>query len=291
MIFIKALILGVVQGITEFLPVSSSGHLAVFRQLLGFQADNSLSFDIWLHAGSLLAVVLTFRKEIGKSLTAGGRMLRDTGVNTASFLKSAGTHSGPYRKILTGNYRYMNAMLLIACVPTAILGILLRGVAAAAAKTLLIPGMGMFITAVVLIVVDKVENKTAVPREVSPVKALIIGTAQGIAVIPGISRLGMTLTTSLLCGMNRRSALRFSCFLSIPAIIGSLICESLMTGGTAGLTGEMILAGLIGMTAAAVTGYAVIRRMLQLIGRIRLSHFAVYSFVMGMIAMAGHFLQ
>lgn len=291
MTFVKALILGIVQGITEFIPVSSAGHAALLSGLVSFSEADHLLFDIALHIGTLVAMCLMFRKELGKMATAGLRMIRDICGNVKLFCKTAGSHSGPYRKILTGNYRYMTTMIVIAMVPTVLIGLLLHSFAEMASHSLMFSGMGFFITAVILLVVDRVDIDKLPPREISPVMSLFIGFSQGVSVIPGISRAGLTVTTSLLCGMNRKTALKFSYVLAIPTTIGALIYRLAFLFEASAPMIAMVPYCLVGGIASAVTGCFVIKKMMALFSKASLKYFSYYCFIVGMIAMVSHFVQ
>ena len=153
--FLKALFLGVIQGFTEFFPVSSSGHLALFENLLHFSTDAGLLFDVLLHLGTLTAVIIAFRQDIVRMIMETGRIFRDIFLNSKMYFRSAKTKEEPvYLRIMTTNYRHFVVMILIATLPTAVLGGLLSNLAAKASKTLLYPGIGFLLTGILLVVVE-----------------------------------------------------------------------------------------------------------------------------------------
>lgn len=285
-----ALILGLVQGLSEFFPVSSSGHLALFSQLFSVKMPDELLFDVCLHIGTVIAVIAVFRKDILRILSALYGMTRDVLYNAAEYFRCIGMpEKAVYRKILSGNYRQLTVMLFFSCIPTGIMGFFLEAAAQKASHSLLMPGMGFLITGVVLLVVDKVAVRNLVPREVPLRNALLIGLAQGVAVMPGISRSGITICASLLCGMNRKMAVRYSFLLSVPTMIGALIFE---IGAGYAVSGNVMTTlgyGLLGGAAAGLTAYFTIRRMLKIVRRKKLYYFSYYCFAVGIAAMAGYF--
>ena len=291
MIFLKSLIYGIVQGLSEFLPISSSGHLAILHGLWPIGLDNELLFDIALHVGSILAVILALRKDIRKLIRTYVAIAGDLFYNFRLYLRSeGGSERSAYRKILKSNYRYLAVMIVTALIPTALLGALLESFVKWASGSLLFPGMGLLFTGIVLIVVDRVDQGDRPPREVSLKKTFAIGLAQGLSVIPGLSRSGTTICSSLLCGMNRRVAVRFSFLLAIPTMIGALVYEIGVTTGEGSFSVMSLGCGVIGALAAAVVGMAAIRKTYDLVVKRKLKYFAYYCFVIGGLAMAGYFL-
>ena len=290
MIWLKALIYGLIQGLTEFFPISSSGHLALLHQLIPLEAPDALFFDVCLHVGTLAAVIWYFRKDVMKLILSVVRIVRDLFYNLGVYIRSeGGGDPSAYRRILSGNYRYLAAMIFIASIPTAILGAVLEGLIRRANETLLIPGMGLLFTGIVLIVVDKVDQGNKPPREVPLRRAVPIGVAQGVSVIPGLSRAGMTICSSLICGMNRSVAVRFSFLLAIPTMIGALAFEIGADTGRGLLHITDLGVGAVGASAAFFTGMLAIRKTLELVRKRQLKYFAYYCFAAGVLAMIGYF--
>ncbi|MDO4477750.1 MAG: undecaprenyl-diphosphate phosphatase [Lachnospiraceae bacterium] len=288
---LKALLLGLIQGLTEFFPVSSSGHLVLAGSLLGLQLPDELLFGIFLHIGTLLAVVVVFYQDLARMVVALAAMVRDLFYNACLYLTAAGRDEVPvYRRILTTNYRRLAGMMALSCLPTGALGFLLEGAAQKSSGTLLIPGMCFFINGVILLVVDKVATQNLPPKELPMSRALFIGVAQGLAVMPGLSRSGVTICASLLCGMNRRMAIRYSFLLSVPTMVGALIFELGVGYHADQMTLSAVGLGVLGALTAGAAAYVTIRRMLEIVRRKQLYRFAVYCFVIGVVAIAGHFV-
>lgn len=287
----EAIVLGIVQGLTEFLPVSSSGHLAIFEHLLGVNMDGGMLFDVMLHLGTLTAIVLVFYKDIGKLIIEGFRMIRDVFGNARTFFQNQkNAEETRYSKIVHNNYRKFVLMIIVASVPTAIIGFLLRNLVTVTSATLLFPGLGLFITGILLLVVDFVEPGKKIPKDTSLWSALVIGACQGVAVLPGISRSGMTITAALLSGYNRKFAVKFSFIMSIPAILGAGILELKEAVGASNVTGSFLLCSFIGAIVAGIVGYFCIKFMLRLVQKKKLRYFSYYCFVIGMVAIVANFL-
>jgi undecaprenyl-diphosphatase len=288
--FWKAIFLGVLQGLTEFFPVSSSGHLAIAEQLLKITADGGLLFDVLLHAGTLAAVIVAFRRDILRLIVETVRIVKDLFFNLRQlfhFLKTQ--EEASYRRILTGNYRKLAVMIMTATVPTAIIGALLQKAATAASLKLIYPGMGLLITGIILLVVDRTDSGNKIPKDVPLWQAFLIGVIQGLAVFPGVSRSGATICSGLLCGLSRRLAVRFSFLLSIPAVIGAMIFELASAGSDGSFTWGIFGYGLMGGIMAGAVGYFCVKKMLVLVQKKKLRYFAYYCFAIGVIAMVGYF--
>lgn len=287
----EAILLGIVQGLTEFLPVSSSGHLAIIERLLGVSLNGGMLFDVMLHLGTLTAIFVVFKKDIARLILETIRIFIDLWNNLTTFLKNRKTgEENRYQKIIHNNYRKFVIMILVATVPTAVIGYLLRGIVSAAQATLLFPGLGLLVTGILLLVVDFVETGDKIPKDIPIWKALIIGVCQGFAVFPGVSRSGTTITACLLSGFNRKFAVKFSFIMSIPAIIGAGILEVKEAFSATGITGMFVLCCIIGAVAAGAVGYFCIKIMLVLVQKKKLRYFSYYCFIIGLVAIVANFL-
>ena len=259
MTIIQAIFLGAVQGVAEFLPISSSGHLAVAEYFLG-HTDVPIIFDILLHIATLGAVCIVFYKQIWRLLTVLGRVIiRKNTVEDSADLKLIGA-------------------LLISTVVTGLIGIVLKDVVQA--KNLLFIAVCFIITGVVLLLSTKLQSKknVAVP---SVLQAVIIGAAQGIGVLPGISRSGSTIAAALLTGISRERAGEYSFLLSIPAILAAFIFE-LKSADT--ISGSIGIAALIaGMLTSFIVGFFSLTFLLKLIKGGKLGLFACYLIPAGII--------
>lgn len=275
MSLIQALWLGLVQGLTEFLPVSSSGHLAVVQALLGVQPG--LAFDILLHLGTLVAVLVVYWSQVVRLVQAAVSL-----VWPASW--PAEDRAGRQR-----NLRLL-AGLIIGSVPAALAGLFLEKQVEGLFTELRVVGILFWVTALFLIMADLKARHAAVdePERVpTPGQALVVGIGQALALPPGISRSGTTVFFALLAGLPREQAADFSFLLSIPVIAGAgvLSIPDLIRSGTGGATPWGTY--LAGFGMAALAGYAAIRLLLSLIRRARLTVFSAYLFALGALILLG----
>jgi undecaprenyl-diphosphatase len=245
--FINAMILAIVQGLSEWLPVSSSGHLVLFQEILNYHPG--LEFDVALHFGTLMAVFVYFGKEIMDIIEA----------------------------VLKGKWSSQEAkigfLIIIATIPAAVIGYLFRDLFETAFTSLSVVAWGFAITGLILIIasLDFGENKKKNP---SWIDAIWIGFAQTLAIFPGISRSGSTISSGLLRGLDEKSAMKFSFLMSIPVIFGAGILEI----GDNKLLGEMIWATLL----AFFVGLATIHILLKFISKNKknLRWFACYALLL-----------
>lgn len=291
MSILQSLFLGVVQGITEFLPVSSSGHLAILQNLLGIQVDGGLLFDVLLHVGTLTAVICVFWKDISRMLAESLCMLRDLLYNLKTFAHNRREQDAKrYRKIVHNNYRKFVVQVLISTIPTAIIGYTARDLVEIASHTLLAPGVCLILTAGLLLVADVTETGKRIPKDVSYTNVFMIGVAQGLAALPGLSRSGTTIAACLMSGFDRRFAVRYSFIMSIPAILGAAFLE-VGEAAAAQISFPQICIYVLGAVAAGVVGYFCIKKMLVVVRRKQFKGFAVYCLIMGIVAITGYFMQ
>ena len=292
MTLLKAIILGIIQGLTEFLPVSSSGHLAIFKELLHIQAASGaseLTFDILLHIGTLVAICFAFHKDIKKMIVEFVLMLRDIFLNAKLFCsKPFGMkkEEKEYLRIINGSYRKFVLMVIVATIPTGIIGILLKDIVESISSSLPIVGVSLLITAVLLLIADTSENKRKTPRNIPYWQAAIVGVVQGIATIPGISRSGSTISACSFFGFDKKFAVRFSFIMSIPAILGALILD-IKDIDFGKIGGQMWGYYVIGMVLAAVIGYFCIKIVNYLAKERKFKYFSIYCCIAGLVAIIG----
>ena len=276
--------MGILQGLTEFLPVSSSGHLAIFQNLfhIGQGVEDLFLFDILLHIGTLIAVFAVFYKDIIKLIKEGFGIIFD-------FIKSVfGLIRGrKWRKVIRSGYRKFVMLIIVSTIPTGIIGVLLKDLVEECSKTLIMPGIFLIITACILFIADRAEEGDKTPKDATYRDALIIGTSQGIATLPGISRSGTTITMALLCGFEKRFAIKYSFIMSIPAVMGAAVLEIKDVVET---KASFEPAYFVGMIVAAITGYAAIKIMLNVVKNKRYIFFSVYCLIAGIVAIAGSFI-
>lgn len=245
---VKSIILGIVQGFTEFLPVSSSGHLLVLRKWFGL-AEAGLFLDTMLHFGTLIALVIIFWRDIWKMIC------------------------NPLSK--------MTLLVIAATLPTAAIGIIFRNIFEELAVSGRTVGWEFLATGLVLWVADMVKDRgTKDLEEIGYKDALFVGVLQGVAILPAISRSGLTIAGSFFRGINRAAAARFSFLVSIPAIMGAVVLQGKdLFDGKAEAVG---MAPMIwGTLAAAVTGYIAVKWMLKIIRQGSLRVFSIYVWILG----------
>ena len=159
MSLLEAILMGLLQGITEFLPVSSSGHLAIFQYIFKVNTNTGMLFEVMLHLGTLVAVCIVFWKDVSKLFIEGIHLLADVCVNLKTWVVNRFQHgNGVYRRIVTNAYRKFVLLILVTTIPTGIIGVVLNNVVASASSSLLIPGICLVINAIVLLVVGSMEG-------------------------------------------------------------------------------------------------------------------------------------
>lgn len=290
MSLLQSIFLGIVQGLTEFLPVSSSGHLAIMQNFFNIDTGSSILFDILLHLGTLVVVFVVYWKDIWKLILEALHMAGDIFVNLGIFFKNKkAEEKRKYKRIVRTNYRKFVVLILVSTIPTGLIGVLGSKLIKNASETLLIPGICLLITGVLLLISDRVQNCYKIPKDVTYKEGLLIGIAQGFATLPGISRSGTTITACLLCGFDRKFAVKYSFILSIPAILGAAVLEIADVGQEV-ITQSMVGIYAAGMIAAAVVGYICIKTMLLIVKNKKFKYFAYYCFVIGIISIVGNFV-
>ena len=245
MTLLEAIILGIIQGLAEFLPVSSSGHLMVFHRLLGIESNDNLTFIVVLNLGTLLPLLFIFRKDI------------------IELIKQ------PFQKTV--------ALLLIATIPIVIATILFGSFIEGLFQSTQFLAFGFLITGIILILTDKITHNDRLIKNMHYLDAVIIGLVQAIAVFPGLSRSGSTISAALARKIDREEAAKFSFLMSIPAAFGALVFRVLRI-----FTGHILITDLnflnlfVGFIAAAVSGYLSINFMMNLIKKAKLKYFALF---------------
>ncbi len=264
----EALVLGVVQGATEYLPVSSSGHLVIFQHLFGL-TEPALLFDIVLHVATLLVVLWYYRRDL---IDLSRQSLEALGALRGGESWSAVQSRFPAFRLAW--------LIVVGTIPTAILGITLQDTFEALFGSLRVVGVMLWVTGLILLMTRLVGRGGRQIEEVRVADALLIGLIQGLAITPGISRSGSTIGLALLLGIERATAARYSFLLSVPSIIGALL---LKIGDSANGVGLGVTA--LGFTAALVTGYLCLAFLVRIVKRGGLAWFAPYCFAAGVVAL------
>lgn len=289
MSIIQAIILGIVQGIAEFLPVSSSGHLAIIQNIFHIETEGGLFFDVMLHLGTLAAIFVVYRKDILRMIIETLNMCRDIIYNLKSYIQNQRSYSAlRYRRIVKNNYRKFVVLVLVSTIPTGVIGYVGRHLVEKASATLIVPGIGLILTSILLIVSEMAPDGKKIPRDISYGSGFLIGAAQGCATLPGLSRSGTTIAACMMSGYDRRFAVRYSFIMSIPAILGAALVE-IKDIGSEGISGGIVLNGLIGAVVAGCVGYICIKTMLAVVRKKKFKGFAIYCFAVGVIAIIANF--
>jgi undecaprenyl-diphosphatase len=256
----QALVLGLLQGFTEFLPISSSAHLSLTPWLLGWQ-DPGLAFDVALHFGTLVAVLWYFRVEWGKLISAAISMLRNRSVQTVE-----------EKRVL---------FLILATIPGAIGGLLLEKKAETVFRAPALTASALIVMGIVLWAADRFSR---MDRELTMMRwldALLIGVSQVFALLPGVSRSGSTITTGRLLKFDRQSAAVFSFLMSMPIIAAAVVLKGPEVLRTTGFTAPLV----IGVLAAAISSWLAISILLRYVIRHSYGIFALYRVVLGVVVL------
>ncbi|MBJ2174760.1 undecaprenyl-diphosphate phosphatase [Aureibaculum sp. A20] len=257
MSYLEAIILGLIQGLTEFLPVSSSGHLELTKALFGDSSlpEESLTFTVILHFATALSTLIIFRTEV--------------------------------IQILKGLFQFkwneemiFSLKIILSMIPAVIVGLLFEEqLESFFGGKILLVGCMLIVTAILLLLADRAKNTT---KDVTFPNALIIGISQAIAMLPGISRSGATISTSVLLGVDRTKAARFSFLMVVPLIFGK-VAKDIM-GGDLNFESAQIGQMTIGFIAAFISGLFACTWMISLVKKSKLSYFAIYCTIVGLIA-------
>lgn len=264
----QALILGIVQGLTEFLPVSSSAHLVLTPFFLNWKLDPAVvfPFDVLVQLGTLVAVIFYFWQDLYKII-----------LGCLEALKQKSLDNNPDAQL--------GLKIIIASVPAAVLGIVLKDIVEAAFHSPLAVGVFLGCTALLLALAEWLGNRTKNLEEISKLDALLIGLGQALALFPGISRSGATISAAMFRQIKRADAARFSFLMSIPVMLGAG-AVSLLDLFSSDNLGSILPVILVGFLAAAVVGYFSIRWLLAFLNKNSFWGFSVYCLVLGMLTIA-----
>ncbi len=254
---IEAIVLGIIQGLTEFLPVSSSGHLELAKTILGDNSvpEESLLFTVVLHFATALSTLVIFRKEV--------------------------------LQIFKGLFQFQwneetqfSVKIVLSMIPAVFVGLFFEDeIATLFDGQILLVGAMLLVTAVLLLLADKAKDTT---KKVSMLNSIIIGISQAIAILPGVSRSGATISTSVLLGIDRTRAAKFSFLMVVPLIVGKVLKD--IAGGDISFQSSEIVPLSIGFIAAFASGLLACKWMIALVKRSKLSYFSIYCAIVGLIA-------
>ncbi len=279
--WLESLVLGVIQGLTEFLPISSDGHLALgqalFESIRGEKRGGSdkLLLDIILHLGTLLAVLIYYRdwfRPLFKSDSSPKPNHESTGPIPSEFVPQT-----------RREFVHIFGLAIIATLPTAVIGLGLKKIFEAAHDSLTAAAIGFWVTAIILWGSQRLSGGTKTRLTMTWKDAFLIGLAQAFAPLPGVSRSGLTVAAALACGLNRSWAAIFSLWMSIPAISGALLMEVKDLIETPSSDTRLIKMGLLGSVVAGLVGYGAIVWLVRIVKSRRLNLFSWYLVALGAI--------
>ena len=271
MTYLTAFLLGLVQGVAEFLPISSSGHLAIAQNLLGLEDAGSVPefFDVLLHLGTLIAVFAAYWTDICEMVVELFRGIGDLAH------RSTPSPVPPARRLIL--------LIIVGTLPLfAVLPI--RKAVQGLGDNMVFVGAALIVTGFLLFLCDRVRKGHKTERSATWLDALLVGVGQAVATLPGVSRSGMTITAGCFVGYERRFAVRFSFLLSIPAVLGANIL-SIGDAVKAGINGAEVPMYLVGVVTAAVVGYLCIRLLKYVADKGRFGAFAYYCWAVGILTL------
>ena len=272
----EALVLGLVQGLTEFLPVSSSGHLVIFSNILDIQIDDGNAFSVLLHLATFISVCFIYYKDIIELIKEFFLMLGD-------IFRGRFDMTRPYRRMLI--------MLIIATIPAIAVGLLFKIFDLdAALSNLLVVGIMLIITSVLMFVIDRFGDGKLDAKNASFTSSLMVGLAQACALMPGLSRSGSTITASRALGYKKDFAIKFSFLMSLPAILGAAVLEGAGLIADGGFSVELAPLA-VGFIAAAVSGILAIKFLINLLNKNRFYVFSIYCSIVGILSVIFFFVK
>ncbi len=269
MSYTEAIILGLVQGLTEFLPVSSSGHLALLQHFFNVESDKVLMFTVMLHLGTLLSVFIMYWSDIWA-------LIKELFITIADLVTGKGLRleERPMRKL--------GLMIIWATIPTAAMGMLFNDFFEGLNSKLWAIGIGWLFTGCMMFFSERIGKSIKTIEKMNFRNGFFIGILQGIAICPGVSRSGSTLVGGLVTGLKREFAVRFAFLISIPTILGAALLElpdALESATDASMAGPM----LAGVVVAAVSGVIAIKAMIRVVVDQKLKWFAFYVWALGIL--------
>jgi undecaprenyl-diphosphatase len=266
MTLFQAIVLGAVQGVTEFLPISSTAHLALAPWIFGWP-DPGLSFDVALHVGTLVALLLFFRVEWVQLLQGGVALL-------------SGGRRAPNARLAL--------YLILATIPALIVGALLSHFADTTLRHPLVIATALIVLAIVLVIAERIGRRKTELKDISAADALAVGCAQALAIVPGVSRSGVTITAGLFRGMTREAAARFSFFLSTP-VIAAAIAKTIFDGIRTGFSAADPTSLVAGILVSGIVGYLSIAFLLRYLATHSTYIFVYYRIVLGVLVVIAYF--
>ena len=269
MTYIQSALLGLVQGLAEFLPISSSGHLALLQNIFGIE-EGILFFSVMLHLGTLISLFIVYWKDIWALIIEFFKTIKDLLTRKGLALEGNDT-------------RRLMVMIIVTTIITGFIGIFFEDFFESLYSSCVVIGVGLIITGILMFVSEKLGQGNRNVSNLNARNAIFIGIMQGIAIIPGISRSGSTLVAGLACNFNRKLAVKYAFLISIPTIAGSFILE-LKDALVAGIDMTIVGPTAVGVVIAAISGLFAIKFMIKLVSNRKLKYFAYYVWLIGILA-------
>lgn len=273
---LEAIFMGFVQGVAEFLPISSSGHLTLLQHFFKMEEVDNL-FNILLHFATLIAVCVVYRKDIAEMIV--------------EFFKGVGTLFGGHgsRESRPPEARRLVMMVIVGTLPLFVV-LPLEGLVEGLGNYPAAVSVMLLVTGCILFFSDRVGDGRKTARTATVKDALLVGIAQGVATIPGISRSGSTISAGLLLGFNRKFAVRYSFLLSLPAVLGATLLKVVRAFGDQGIDTSLLPMYIAGMVVAGVVGYFSIQLVRLLANKGKFGNFAYYCWIVGIVSLIAGFI-
>ncbi len=272
----EALIMGLVQGLTEFLPVSSSGHLVIFSQLLNLNIDEGNAFNVLLHVATFISVCFVYYKDVSE-------LIKEFFLMIADICRGRFDFERPYRRMLI--------MLIIATIPAIVVGFIFKLLDLdAALSNVLTVGIMLLFTSALMYLIDKFEEGSLDASNAKYKSALWVGVMQACALMPGLSRSGSTITAARALGYKKDFAIKFSFLMSLPAILGAAVLEGAELVLNGGFSVELAPL-MVGFIAAAISGILAIKFLINLLNKNKFYIFSIYCGLVGIISVIISFIK
>ena len=285
--FLKTIITGLIDGLTGFLPVGSSGHIAILRNTFGITVKETYLLDICLKLAALAVIVFSMKKDVRGVINGAKRLFVSLLVNISTFFGNINKmDKEEYVRISDYAYTKLLAMILIATIPTGIIGVVSRDLVDIAGGTVIFPGIFTIITGACLFVVNDMADGTVKPKDATYFGAFLIGVFQGFSAFPGLSRVGLVVSCCLLLHFDRKLTFKFTFLSAIPALVGAIFVDIIDLFIYGASDYKMIPAYLLAGILAFITGVFGIRIIHSSILRGKYVFYAIYCLVFGAFALA-----
>ena len=275
MTYLMSVILGFVQGVAEFLPISSSGHLSILQNFFGMEEPDNL-FNVLLHFATLLAVFIAYRRDIAEMIVEFFR-----GVGALASRNRSSQPVPPARRLVM--------MIILGTLPLFLVVPVQDKVEAMGASNLFV-GLALLATGIILFFSDRMARGHKTARTATVADALLVGCAQAVAVIPGLSRSGSTIAAGMALGFDRNFAVRFSFLLSMPAVLGATLLKVIDVAQEGTVDPAVLPMYLVGMVVAGVVGYFSIQLVRLLASKGKFGNFAYYCWIVGVVSLVAGFI-